>query len=347
MNNYFSQRAQAQSLEVKNLADHADFPKNALVELTNSCNHACLFCKNPDQARHAQKINLKIYEKFIAEASYNGLKEVGLYATGEPFMLKDLDEYIRIAKRYKVKRVYITTNGVLATLDRVKQCIDAGLDSIKFSINAANKSDYKKIHGYDDFDTVNRNVREIYQYKNSNNLSIQLLGSCVLVPALRDTKEQHYNIFSDYFEDISYNIADSQGGQAFELPFPVDLTAPIFGDVKEKPIQTKPCQMPWNRIHLTAEGYISACCVDYNLDLIMGDLNNKSLLEIWNGETAKVLRTKHMVDRLEGLLCDQCMNNRPAPFSPLTTVEFSVKSQKVRENELKKLRKRFIEVKPI
>ena len=30
----------------------------------------------------------------------------------------------------------------------------------------------------------------------------------------------------------------------------------------------KPCEMLWNRLHLTADGYLTACCVDYENDLV-------------------------------------------------------------------------------
>ena len=80
--------------------------------------------------------------------------QVGFYATGEPFILPDLADYIRNAKDIGYTYVYLTSNGALATPERVREVIDAGLDSIKFSINAPQKKLYKFIHGKDDFDTV-------------------------------------------------------------------------------------------------------------------------------------------------------------------------------------------------
>jgi molybdenum cofactor biosynthesis enzyme MoaA len=95
---------------------------------------------------------------------------VGLYSTGDPFITKNLDQYISIAKNLNIKRVYITTNGALANFDKAKKCIDAGLDSIKFSINAGTKESYKIIHGFDDFEKVKKNVRDIYEYIKINQI---------------------------------------------------------------------------------------------------------------------------------------------------------------------------------
>ena len=46
----------------------------------------------------------------------------------------------------------MTSNGALATPEKIRAVIDAGLDSIKFSINAPERKMYAFIHGKDDFD---------------------------------------------------------------------------------------------------------------------------------------------------------------------------------------------------
>ena len=48
-------------------------------------------------------------------------EELGLYTTGEPFMTKNLDEFIETAKRLGVKEFDDpTTNGSLATLEKLR-----------------------------------------------------------------------------------------------------------------------------------------------------------------------------------------------------------------------------------
>ena len=38
-------------------------------------------------------------------------------------MTKNLDEYILLSKKAGIKKVYITTNGALASLEKVIKCI--------------------------------------------------------------------------------------------------------------------------------------------------------------------------------------------------------------------------------
>ena len=48
--------------------------------------------------------------------------------------------------------------------------IDAGCDSIKFSINANNKKEFEEVHGYDDFDKVTENLKWIFNYRNKKEI---------------------------------------------------------------------------------------------------------------------------------------------------------------------------------
>ena len=51
------------------------FPKSALVELSNACNHKCIFCTNPRMNRPTQILDFKKYQRFIDQATKLGLTE--------------------------------------------------------------------------------------------------------------------------------------------------------------------------------------------------------------------------------------------------------------------------------
>ena len=101
--------------------DKPSFPKNCIVELTNACNHACIFCTSPKMKRKISYLSKDTFNNFITQAWSLGLEEVGFYATGEPFMVKDLDWFTNITKKTGIKRVYITTNGALASLEKIEK----------------------------------------------------------------------------------------------------------------------------------------------------------------------------------------------------------------------------------
>ena len=162
--------------------------------------------------RKIGSLDIKLFEKFVAKSSNEGLEEIGLYATGEPFMTKNLADFIKIAKNNGIKRVYITSNGALASIHKVKKCLDAGLDSIKFSINAGTKESYKIIHGYDDFEKVIRNVKEIHNYVKRNNLNVKLLCTFIYTNLTYNEIDSFSAKYGKYFDErIGFYQASNQG----------------------------------------------------------------------------------------------------------------------------------------
>ena len=104
-------------------------------------------------------------------------------------MTKNLYEYIKISKDNGIKRTYITSNGALADINKVKKLINVGLDSIKFSINAGSRDTYKIVHGHDDFDKVIKNLDDIYTFKNKNKVNLQLLCTFIFTDITKNETE--------------------------------------------------------------------------------------------------------------------------------------------------------------
>ena len=73
-----------------------------------------------------------VYERFVKDSVSLGMEELGLYATGEPFLTKDINWFISTAKSVGIKRVYVTTNGSLANLKESKRLIEMDLIVLNF-----------------------------------------------------------------------------------------------------------------------------------------------------------------------------------------------------------------------
>lgn len=331
---YFLNREKNLSINDKKII--AEFPNNALIEVTNACNHACVFCFNPRMKRKIKTLDLNLFKDFVENAYKSGLEEIGLYSTGEPFMTRNIDAYVEIAKKSKIKRIYITTNGALADITIVKRCIQKGLSSIKFSINSGTRKNYKIIHGHDDFLKVKKNVKDIKEYIDQNKLKVQLLSSFVYTNLTKDELEIFKNEFANTFEDIQFIKAHNQSGSL------VSENEKITTDIKlqEEKFTYKPCEMLWNRLHLTSEGYLTACCTDYENNLVYEKYNSKqSLATQFNSTKIANLRKRHLENDLDGLLCKSCIYNKEFLHEPLSKTETSY--NKASQSKLNHLGKRL------
>lgn len=69
-------------------------------------------------------------------------------------------------------------------------------------------------------------------------------------------------------------------------------------------------------------GEVTTCCLDEHLENKLGNLNERPLAEIWNGETVNRWRLAHVEGRFEesGPLCTRC-NWRSAGAFPADKAE--------------------------
>ena len=345
--NYFQKRKEKFEVKVKAEITKT-MPKNALIELTNACNHACIFCYNPEMKRSIGSLDLNTFKAFISNGVKEGLEEAGLYATGEPFMTKNIEEFIKIAKDCGLKRIYITSNGALANIEKVKKCLKAGLDSIKFSINAGSRETYKIIHGHDDFDEVIKNLKDIYDYKNRNKIKLQLLCSFVFTNLTQKEIKNFKKKYQKYFdEEIVFRKAHNQTGRRIEMSdiltnkldeFSVNksLSSNNIPQSLNSDKSYKPCGMLWERLHLTSEGNLTACCVDYENDLVFKKFSEKEkIIDQFNSEKIVNLRKRHLNNNLKNTICYNCIYNKNTSYEKIDSKFTNNENNKSKANSTK------------
>src|SRR5574343_374716 len=109
-------------------------PKSVKIELTARCNYKCTFCVK-SLREESGDMDRAFYSRIIREMRDAGVEELGLFYIGESFTCKWLPEAIAEAKEVGFPYTFLTTNAAAATPGKVKACFDAGLDSLKFSLN--------------------------------------------------------------------------------------------------------------------------------------------------------------------------------------------------------------------
>lgn len=288
-------------------------PRNMLVELSNGCNHACVFCANPLMKRGVGRMDGALLERVMAEAAANGCEEIGFYTTGEPLIHKQLDHFTATARDLGFGYIYISTNGALATPERMRRLLDAGMNSIKFSINAGTRETYAMIHGRDDWDTVMGNLKALSEYRAETGKAVSLSVSCVVTRQSEGEKEALRDAVGDWVDEIYFVPSGNQTGNmaAAQTLFVGEASASGGrGDGGT-------CPLPFMRLHITVEGYLTLCCTDYQNYLAVEDLNGQSLMDAWHGPHFIEARRRHLEQRLEGTLCGNCWLGQCEPIEPM------------------------------
>ena len=139
------------------LKDNFDRPiKYLRLSVTDRCNLRCFYCMPEEGIHFLPKDQLLTYEELIRVADL--FMEMGVdkirITGGEPFVRKDLIDFIAHISAYKdLNKLSITTNGIL-TLPFLPQLKELGVDQINLSLDTINEANFKKITRRNDFGKV-------------------------------------------------------------------------------------------------------------------------------------------------------------------------------------------------
>lgn len=286
-------------------------PTSLNIELNNTCNQKCFFCPfhgkyakhTPDTAVMKKEKAIEILDK--AWKIGIGKKELGLYLAGEALLFNGLEDIIKYAKQLGYPYIFLTSNGVLASLDKMITLIDAGLDSIRFSVNAFDSETYKTYHGTDHFDTVKTNIKALSDYVKKNDIRMSMSISCVLTKETIEQKEQFKSIFGEYVDEIIFlpmSLSRSIENQEIQDKYALDYidNAPMDYDYI--------CPLLFNTMYINAKCQVIPCCEAYDFECVFGDLNTETdLSEIWHNDLYRKYRSIFVNKASDiGTICHNC-----------------------------------------
>lgn len=298
------------------------------IETTNFCNHRCVFCPNHKATRARRMIDKELCLRILHEGATLGIKECCFHMNGEPLLCPDLEEYIQVSKSLFYSYVFITTNGSLCDKNRIQSLCKAGLDSVKFSINAGTRESYKAVHEKDDFRKVIQNLEDTIDYRDRSCRNLKIYVSYVVSTISEQEMELFYKRFHNRVDEILFYHVCSYAGQCVEevrkyASKVQQTTLPLLSITHEQP-----CSALNNTIAVTSEGYLSVCCSEAFQYGIVEDLNKVSLSEAWHGKRMTDIRKRHLENHLEKTICYNCIHSTQAPVMPLNKELYALGAKK-------------------
>ena len=142
--------------------------ERAVIEVNGGCNYSCEMCPQTNPGRHKgflKKMSLEMFEDIVKQCAERGVKIINLEGSGEPTLMRNLPEYIRIVRQYGAK-ADICSNAFRFKGQFMKDCIDAGLNRIRISVIGYDAEQYIKWMDRDAFELIKQNAREAIEYIN-------------------------------------------------------------------------------------------------------------------------------------------------------------------------------------
>jgi MoaA/NifB/PqqE/SkfB family radical SAM enzyme len=127
------------------------------LEVTNRCNLLCTTCPRTYVEREPPAdMSWDLFTRIVDQVPE--VKRAVLHGVGEPMLVKNLPRMVRYLKERGVY-VLFNTNGTVLNERNGRALIDAGLDELRVSLDAANAESFIMVRGKDYFHRILRNVK--------------------------------------------------------------------------------------------------------------------------------------------------------------------------------------------
>jgi MoaA/NifB/PqqE/SkfB family radical SAM enzyme len=262
---------------------HLPLPAVILIENTNCCNAECVMCPRETLTRKRGFMDFGLFEKIMKELSGVSRKPVvHLHGFGEPLLDPLLSERIKLAKACGIKHTYIVTNASLLFPETARKIIDAGLDTMKISFYGTDEASYRATMRGLDFNVALNNIREFVRIrkelkKKNPKLILQYLP--------QETNGGQ----TEAFRILWRSVLDKRAGDCLNYGSLENFGGGrAYNHIGERIVSV--CFYPWTALSVLCDGRAVTCCMDYNGVQGIGDVNNQSLMEIWNGPVLSGIR---------------------------------------------------------
>ena len=286
-----------------------DTPLPVFIDASSVCNFHCNFCPHGDE-KAIKAMPQTVMKKELALKCIDDLKRfskrikrISFSAGGEPLVNRDLPEMVAYAKYCDVSDCLgITTNGSLLTPDTAEKLVAAGLSHFDISIYGLNSEKYKEFsHSEIAYECIVENVKYLYSIKGNANVVVKISDA---VCNTEEDVEGFYNTFSNISDKVCVEHAVSFWHDLDLTGIAEDDGKDIYGnEIRRKEV----CPVPFFSLAVQANGIVTACCIDWKQQLIMGDAKEESLYDIWNGKKYNTLYKTLLKNGIKGnTVCRKC-----------------------------------------
>ena len=284
--------------------DAVEFPMMLVLSFVYPCNALCPHCPYTNsnirkEYKDAPFMSAEILKKMADEAGpYHAFLRFS--GGGEPMLHPQATELLVYAKKAGCK-IGLITNGSVFTEENSIALLEAGIDMIEFSVDAAEPETYSVVRKGLDWDTLVANVKRMVALRNQLRSPTKIVCSAVHQQGVNiDDVEKLWvtDIGTDYL--IKRKFLTWGVNTTLDSARSADPTAYLeAGDT--------PCPFIFERLNVDSRGNVMVCGYDISANTSMGNVQTDSIKDIWHGPGFQFYRDKHLSGHGADIpLCNGC-----------------------------------------
>ena len=294
-------------------------PDTVMVEPTTACNLKCKMCGRQsawkELARRPSNMRRETFS--LLNPFLRTARLVVLHGFGESLMHADFAWMVRECKRHGCI-VDFNTNGLLLDPDMCRELIDAGLDRLNISMDAATEATYKEIRG-GSLARLASNLDQLAEIKEQMGVTHPLVRANFAVmkknlhdiPTLVEFGHTH-GATEIFLRNMVAYVPGWEDQPVFDIREEVEA---VYAEAADKAEQlgvaleydgleerdgNSGC--PYRSFAVMCDGSVGPCGAQR---FVFGNIHNAPLRQLWNNEEYQTMR-RQFVTREYPIVCQHC-----------------------------------------
>ena len=284
---------------VESRLEPVEFPPQVVIETTAACNLSCSHCGHGVMTRAKGHMAMPLYKRIIDEiAACAPGTEVWPTFYGEAFLLDyRLFYMLQYAKRRGLTNLVLNTNGTRFSAEVAEWVIDSGLDLVMFSLDGFSSAVFEQIRRGARRDEVFANVERLLAIKAKRGARTPRVE---VQYSMMDANEHEVDTFREYWLSRGADVKIRE-----KLTWLGTVDAPNLDPAIDRIACSwalRTCAIHWN-------GDVVACAVDYDGQLVAGNVTRQTIRDIWTGPH-RALQRQHLAHDFAALPspCRDCLD---------------------------------------
>ncbi|HRV45620.1 MAG TPA: radical SAM protein [Smithellaceae bacterium] len=271
-----------------------------VLSFTYVCNAKCPNCPYTNSEIRADYRD----RPFMSEETFRIIADqcgeygawVRISGGGEPMLHPQAVELMEYAKKVGAK-VGLITNGSRFTEESSRRLLEANVDMIEFSVDAADAETYDRVRKGLKWETLVENVRRMVDLRGRLKSATKIIASGVNQAGVDiEIVARFWEPLVDNFQKRKYLTWGINDPSRSADPTPY-----------LPPEDHIPCPFIFERLNIDSRGKVMVCGFDIAAATDMGNIHEKSIRDIWHGEGFRYYRDRHLSGRGTQIdLCREC-----------------------------------------
>jgi radical SAM protein with 4Fe4S-binding SPASM domain len=286
------------------------------IEPASACNLRCSHCPTGVVKMKRTVMKENVFSRILSEIKQYipPIRVAVMYHGGEPFLNRNFLSMVREVKELGIPTVKTVSNGMLIKSEDINNIIESGLDEIEISLDGESfhENDLIRCRANGEYivSIIKEILNEIIKRRSNLKLSISTTQFQSLENFVPDKEANPPQYITDEFKEYEENIKyKTQWAMFWPCTQPKGGYDILFDDLSS---YTPSCSLIEETLSIRADGNIVPCCFDLTSEVILGNIMEENLLDIWNGYSFKKFRSDFKASKYSDL-CKNCsftMGNR-------------------------------------